>query len=134
MAFLPDLVFFQLRRTQDFKIDGVIEVVAVVSDLIRKIRDLRLKRCAIICLPVRHLERVLVFPQAFADFERQIETRKIRIRRFEQFHHARTLAVVIEATVIAHAFGEHFFPRVAEGRVPQIVRKRDGFGKIFVQA
>ena len=70
MAFSPDLVLFQLRRTQDFKIDCVIEVMAVICDLIRKIRDLRLKRRAIICFSVRRLKCMLVFPQAFAHFER----------------------------------------------------------------
>ena len=88
MAFAPNLVFFQLCRTQDFKIDRVIEVVGVIRDLVRKIRDLRFERCALICFSVRRLECALVFPQTFAHFERQIETRKIRIRSFKQLHQA----------------------------------------------
>ena len=75
-----------------------------------------------------------MFPQTFAHFERQIETRKIRIRSFEQLHHTQTLAVVIEAAVSAHAFGQHLLARVPKRRVPQIVRERDRFGEIFVQA
>ena len=43
--------------------------------------------------------------QTLPRFERQIQTRKIWIRSFEQLHDSHTLAVVIEAAVIAHAFG-----------------------------
>src|SRR5581483_9191301 len=39
-----------------------------------------------------------------------------------------------ETTVVAHAFSQEFFTRMAERRVPQIVRKRYRFGKILVEA
>ena len=76
----------------------------------------------------------LMFLQTLADFERQIQTRKIRVSILQQLHHSQTLTVVIEPAVIAHAFGQHLLARMAKRRVPQVVRKRDGFREIFVQA
>ena len=75
-----------------------------------------------------------MFLQTLADFERQIQTREIRIGSLQQLHHSQTLTVVIEPAMIAHAFGQHLLTGVAKRRVPQVVRKRDGFRQIFVQA
>ncbi len=52
---------------------------------------------------------------------------------FEQLDHAHTLAVVIEAAVVAHAFGQHLFTRMSKGRMSQIMRESDRFGEIFIQ-
>jgi hypothetical protein len=41
---------------------------------------------------------------------------------------------VIEAAVVAHALGQHLFARMSKGRVSQIVRERDRFREIFIQA
>ncbi len=75
-----------------------------------------------------------MFPQALPHFERQVQTRKVWIGIFKELDHAHTLAVVIEAAMIAHAFGEHLFARMSKRRVPQIVRESDRFLKIFIQA
>src|SRR5436309_2358284 len=61
---------------------------------------------------VRHFIRRLVFSQTFPYFKREVQTRKIWIRIFEQLDHAQTLAVVIEPTVSAHTFGQHLFSRL----------------------
>src|SRR5205823_10676391 len=106
MALPPDFVFSQLRRAQNFKVNGIIEVVAVISDLIREIRDLRLQRGAIILCVVRRGQLIegLVLPQTFAHFERQVKTREIWIWSFEQLDYAHALAVVIEPAVFTHTF------------------------------
>ena len=41
MASSPDLVFGQLRRAQNLKVDGIVEVMAVIRDLVREVRNLR---------------------------------------------------------------------------------------------
>ncbi len=41
---------------------------------------------------------------------------------------------MLEATVFAHAFRQHFFAGMPERRMPEIMRKSDGFGQILVQA
>ena len=74
-----------------------------------------------------------MFPQAFAHFECQVQTGKIRIRRLEQLHHAHALLVMIEPALIAHTFGQHFLAGMSERCVPQVVGECDGFREIFVQ-
>ena len=74
-----------------------------------------------------------MFLQAFADFERQVQPGKSGIRVFQQLDHTQTLPVMVEATMFAHAFRQHLFARMSERRMAEIVRKRDGFGQIFVQ-
>ncbi len=71
--------------------------------------------------------------QTFTHFERQVQSSKIRIRAFEQFHHTQALPVVIEATMGSHTFGQHLFTGMAEGRMPEIVCERDRFRQIFIQ-
>ena len=44
LALAPDRVLFQLRGAQDFEIDRVIQIVAVVGDFVGEIRDLRFQR------------------------------------------------------------------------------------------
>ena len=129
MASAPDFVFFQSFRAQNFEIDRIIQIMTVIRDLIREIRDLRLQRWTKVFLQrgagfqlrglvsqvrtlphlLRHFIRRLVFSQTFPHFKCQIEARKTWIRIFEQLHHPQTLAVVIEPTVITHTFRQHLF-------------------------
>ena len=51
MTVAPDLVLFQSRRGQNFKIKRVIEVVTVIRDLIRQVGNLRLQRWTIVFFP-----------------------------------------------------------------------------------
>ena len=71
--------------------------------------------------------------QTFAHIECQVEAGEIRIRIFEQLDDAQTLLVMIEAAVAYHAFCEHFFARMSERRMPEIVGKRDRFRQIFIK-
>jgi hypothetical protein len=75
-----------------------------------------------------------MFSKALSHFECQVQTRKVRIGIFKKFDHSYTLTVVIEAAVIAQAFSQHLFARMSKGRVSQIVRERDRFREIFIQA
>ena len=50
LALLPDRIFFQLVPIQDFKVDRIIEVVAVIGDLVGEIGDLRFQGRTTICL------------------------------------------------------------------------------------
>src|SRR5438034_8618368 len=80
------------------------------------------------------LVKTLMFLQTLAHFERQIETRKIRVSILQQLDHSQTLAVVVEPAMTAHAFGQHLLAGVAKRRMSQVVRKGDGFREIFIQA
>ena len=125
LTVFPNLVLFQLRRVENFKVDRVIEIVSVISNLVRQIGDLRFERWKPIF--------ALVLPQTFAHFEGQIQSRKIGISVLKQLNHAQTLPVMLEAAVIAHAFGKYFFARMSERRMAEIVRQRDRFGEIFIE-
>ena len=52
LALLPDRILFQLVAIQDFKVDRIIEVVAVIGDLVREIGNLRFQGGTTICLGV----------------------------------------------------------------------------------
>ena len=134
MAVTPHLVTFQLRRVQDFKIKCVIEIVTVIRDLVCQIGNLRLQRRVLVFLASHETVRTLVLPQAFAHLECQVQTWEIRVWPFKQLHRPHTLTIVIEPAVIAHAFGQHFLAGMSERRVPQIMRKRNRFRQILVQA
>src|SRR5690349_2164124 len=41
---------------------------------------------------------------------------------------------MLETAVFAHAFRKHFFAGMPERRMPEVVRKRDGFGQVFIKA
>jgi len=89
-----------------------------------KIRDLRFERA------------YLRFVQSFPHFEGQIQAGKILgYGVLEQFNDAQTLAVVLEAAVLAHAFRQRISsPECPEGRMTEIVRESDGLGQILIQA
>ena len=119
---------------ENFKVDRVIEIVTVIRDLVRQVRDLRFERRAFVSVLARHrrIVKLVVLPQSFAHFEGEVQSRKSRIRVLEQFHHALALFVVIEPTVLAHAFVEHFFAGMPKRRMPEVVRQRDRLGQIFI--
>src|SRR5262249_61696074 len=81
MAAAPYFILFQVRRRQNFKIKRVIEVVTVIRDLVRKIRDLALQRWAIVFFACRSWEfvRSFVLPHTFPHFECQGYTWKVWI-------------------------------------------------------
>src|SRR6478672_4420043 len=41
---------------------------------------------------------------------------------------------MLEAAMLAHAFGQHFFAGMPERRMPEVVGKGDGFGQVFIKA
>src|SRR5262249_50851438 len=59
---------------------------------------------------------------------------KIWIWPFKQLHHPHTLTIVIEAAAIAHTFSQHLLAGMSEWRVAQVMRKRNCFRQILVQA
>src|SRR5205814_9610140 len=79
------------------------------------------------------LVKDLMLLQSFAELECQIQSGKIRIRVLEQFDHAQTLPVMLEATVVAHALSQNFFAGMSERSVAEIVRQCDRFGEIFIE-
>ena len=76
-----------------------------------------------------------VFHDAFADGEGEIEPAKCRIALLKPGHDAQRMKVVIEAQAVrAKGLVERFLAGVAEGRMPDIVRQSQRFGKFHIQS
>ncbi len=70
---------------------------------------------------------------AFQDFPGKVEAVEFRVAFFQKFDNAQALFVVLEPPVAPHELVEHGLARVAEGRVPQVVRQGNGFRQVFIQ-
>src|ERR1051325_5250932 len=125
LTVFPNLVLLELPYSQNFKIDRIIEIMAVICNLVGKIGDLRFQRWK----PAL----TIVLLQTLANFKGQIQSRKIRIRVLQQLNDPQTLAIVLKPAVIAHALGENFFARMPEWRVTQIMGQGDRFRQILVK-
>src|SRR5689334_12912354 len=70
---------------------------------------------------------------ALTDFKRQVQPREARVAAFKRFHDAQRLQIVIEAIAeAAHQAIQFLFAGMAEGRMADVVRQRESFGKIFI--
>ena len=79
-------------------------------------------------------QRAVVFGDAFERFPSQVQAVKIGVAMFEVGDQAQRVGVVIEAAERLHAFGQRVFAGMAERRVAEIVRERQRFGEVFMQA
>jgi len=63
-------------RSEKFKVDRVIEIVTVISDLVRQVRDLRFERRAFVSVLARHwrIVKLVVLPQSLAHFKSQVQS------------------------------------------------------------
>lgn len=71
---------------------------------------------------------------ALAGLEAKIEAVERGIALFQLINRTQTLQIVLEAPEVAHAFVQGILPGVAEWRVTEVVRQRNGFGEILVEA
>ena len=75
-----------------------------------------------------------VFENALARFEAEIQAVERAVVLFEFIDDREALQVVLEAAVIAHAFVQRILSGMAERRMAEIVRQRNGFDQVFVDA
>ena len=131
----PQLVDAEQPRAQ-----SIVDVVVVVGDLVRQVRELRLEpRLAPLEKPQTQLAerarigRRAVLQDPLAGLERQVEARELRIALLELVHHAQRLQVVLEPAELAHAFVERVLPRVTERRMTEVMREADRLGQRLVE-
>lgn len=78
-----------------------------------------------------------VLQNALTRLEGQVQPVVIGVALFERVDHAQALQVVLEAGMRrvgrAQAIVQRVLARVAEGRVAEVVRQRDGLDEVFVQ-
>jgi hypothetical protein len=115
--------------------------VVVVGDLVGEVGDLRLdrrlrageksfaERAQAACV----LHRA-VLEDAFARLEREVEAVEAAVTFFKHVDDPQRLQVVFEAAVRSHALVQRILARVPERRVTEVVRERNGFDEIFVDA
>ena len=135
----------QLRQGDEPGAHAVVDVVRVVGHLVDQVDELRLQ--AGLGAVQETLRRATGFggsqplgissrtmlEDAFARLEREVQPVEGRVADFQRVHHAQALQVVLEAAMVAHAFVQRVLAGVAEGRVAQVVRQRDGLHQVFVQ-
>jgi hypothetical protein len=124
----PSITFF----IEEPAFQTIVEVVAVVGDLVGQVRDLgfdgRLSMFEVDGFASRRGgERALVLAQSFTHFPGKIQPEESGVFLFQLLDDAEALPVVIEAPVLAHEAVEGFFAGVAEGRVSEVVREGDEF-------
>ena len=67
-------------------------------------------------------------------FPSQVQPIKPGIARFQMGHDAQGLRVMVEPAIGFHRRIQRIFPRMAEGRMAQIMRQRQSLGQILIQA
>ena len=115
--------------------DAVVQIVRVVGDAVGEVRHLSFQRgIAVRFLPEEWVVRIAgMFADTLLHFPGQIQSVKLRVAFFQHVDDAQALPVVFEPAVVLHQFIEHVLSGMAERRMPEIVRQRDGFRQVFVQ-
>ena len=112
-----------------------LEIVAVIGDFVGEVGDLRFER-GIFCVETFSLAGMIVcgvmLGQTFADFPLQIQDGEIRIFLLKLLDDAEAVLIVFEAAVTFHQSRKNGFAFVAERRVAEVVRERDGFRQIGI--
>lgn len=131
----------QSIEIKQMRFASIVEVRGVVGNFVHPIDELTFERRAKIEKvfgEVRNFRDGVVvgmFEDAFANFEREIEARKIKVARFEVLDDAQRLQVVIELRATrAHQFVELLFAGVAKRRMADVVHERKGLSQFRVQA
>ena len=130
----------QLLDRYQARTQSVVDVMIVVGDFVGQIGNLRFQRG-----PLFPDEAFADFPQllrvfegavlqdSFTGLETQIQPFEGGIALLQHIDDTQRLQVVLEAAVVFHAFVERVLAGVAEGRMPEVVRQRNGFDQVFVE-
>ena len=134
----------QLVEIDEPRAQSVIDVVVVIGDIVGDVGHLRLERgpsperqrkgaVDFGQRPVRRRHRPVVLCHPLEHFPAQIEPLVFAIGAFEPRHDADGVGVVVETARLRHRLGQCPLPRVAEGRVADVMRQRERLGQILVQ-
>ena len=133
---VPDAdVAFEAVLVEEAGVDAVVEVVAVVGDLVGEVGDLGFEgggrggggACGMIVGGG-------MLGKAFADLEGEVQAGERGVFLLEALDDAEALAVVLEPAVVAHELVEGVLTLVAVGGVAEVMSEGDGFGEVLVDA
>ena len=143
---------------EQFGAQPVVDVVGVIGDVVGDRGDLRLdageapqlqilqpriiqdrRRHAVLAVAAERPavavgQRAIVLDQAFERFPGQVQAVEAGIAALERGHDAQRLRIMIEAAESREAVVERALAGMAERRMAEIVRERQRFGEIFVEA
>ena len=130
----------ELFEGDQTRAQAVIDIVVVVGDFVGQVGKLgfegglvTLKETASDFAESFGVLVRAMLENAFPRFVQEIESVELGIAFFKHVDRAQRLQIVLEAAEILHAGVERLLPRVAKGRVTEIVGKGHGFGKVFVE-
>ena len=134
----------ELVEHEEARAEPIVDVVVIVSDVIRKRRDLRLERRAgrkveriggiqLRKRPARLDHRAIVFRQPFEQLPAQVEPGHVDVRTVEPHDHAQGVFVVRKAAPGGERRIERFLAGVAEGRMADVVGEAQGLGEVLVE-
>ena len=106
--------------------EGVLQIVAGVSDLVGEIDDLGLEG-GVQAGAGKGVD-------ALANFEGEVESVEFGVFDFDLLHDAKALAAATEAAGILHQLIESLLDRVAKGGVTKIPGEGNGLSQVFIQA
>src|SRR5690606_8424030 len=131
----------ELLQRQEPGAQAVVDIVVVVGDLVRDVRNLRLEpRLAPLDEAAAHVAELAgvaqraVLQDAFPRLERKVQARERGVALLELVDDAQRLQVVLEAAELVHARVQLVLPGMPERRVAEIVREAHGLDEILVEA
>src|SRR5581483_313862 len=121
--------------------EAIVQVGGAVGNLVGQIDELCFQGRPLIQAIVRQLWKLggtvisRMFDDALAHFEREIQAGKRGIALFEILDDPEGMEIVVERqTVIAHYGVESFLSCMSKGRMAEIVRQREGFNQVNIEA
>jgi len=133
-----------LTEREQSSAEAVVQIVIVVGDIVRKRSKLCLrprvrhevevvKRIVAAKRPARRRHRPVVLGKPLQRFPRKVEPVEIGVADLERGQHPDRVAIVVESAPRRHARGEHILADMAERRMPEVVRKAERFGQVFIE-
>lgn len=147
-----------LRKIDEARAQGVVEVMRVIGDAVGECRGLCLGGSEMRKFEIMNRiifkdrrgksafritradpaiglqERAIMLDEPFQRLPSQIESIEGRVAAFELGDNSQRLGVMIEAAVRSHEFVEHILASVAKWRVAKIMRQGKRLGEIVVEA
>ena len=147
-----------LRKIDEARAQGVVEVMRVIGDAVGECRGLCLGAGEMRKFEIMNRiifkdsrgksafrimrghsaiglhKRAVMFDEPFQRLPSQIESIEGGVAAFELGDNSQRLGVMVEAAVRSHEFIEHILAGVAKRRVAKIMRKRKRLGEIIVEA
>ncbi len=131
----PEFECAHILQGNESGAESVVNIVVGVGDFVGHVHDLAFQVRGGFKLDVCQVVGLFMFQQTVQDFDGQVESVIIGVHVFELFQDAAALFVVLEMfAVFTHGLIQRRLAAVAEWGMPQVVRQRNGFREVFVEA